>query len=466
MAIIYKTFRAGRTVFCAVFTCFLMMISPVMAADELFTVEGVLVDVTADSALAARDLAFDKAQIDAFTVLAGRMLSESELASFKAPDAATISPMVQDYEVTAEKLSSVRYIGTYTFSFRASAVERYLNVQGTPYTNVVSAPLVVLPFFQTGGRSFLWSPYNVWMKAWSRLGSASVPVPVIVPIGDLEDVSDIGDDDVFSYKPEKLASLLKRYDAGDAVIAIAIPDGKLSRLTETDSAEGGAVTISLYRTDRGQPEHVQEMVVEAASGDTLAKLLDQAVAEAQKTLKQNWKEKTVVEVAPEVQQPLGNVLTARVKIASLEEWATTQKTLARVNAITSTTLKSLTPREALVELTFRGDEQMLRQALAQSGITLSHPQYAGFGQPADTSRLVYDLTFGGRPVIQPSNYQSPPGQNGYQGGYQTQRQQILDPGPQGGYPLPPREPQQQEPEGQVYQDTPVPQHDDGYTGRF
>src|SRR5688572_25282042 len=143
MAIIYKTFRICRTVFCALFAGFLLFIPPVHAADDLYTVENVQVDITADSALAARDQAFDKAQVEAFKILAQRMLPESAVATFTPPDVATISAMVQDYEMTAEKLSSVRYIGTYNFTFRGPAVERYLNIQGTSYTNVVSAPLVV-----------------------------------------------------------------------------------------------------------------------------------------------------------------------------------------------------------------------------------------------------------------------------------------------------------------------------------
>lgn len=463
MAIIYKTFHVGRTVFCTVFTCFLVAAMPALAQSDLYTVEGVKVDVTADSALTARDQAFDKAQIDAFTVLAGRMLSESELAAFKPPDAATVSPMVQDYEVTSEKLSSVRYIGTYTFTFRAQAVERYLNVQGQSYTNVASAPLVILPFYQTGGRTYLWSPYNSWMRAWNRnSGSGNTLVPIIVPMGDLEDVSDIGDDDVFSYNPSKLSSLLKRYDAGDAVIAVATPGTSIAKAQESDPANG-SVTVSLYRTDRGQPEHVREMVVESAPGDTLAKLLDRAAADVETALKQNWKEKTVVASPIEVPGEIQNAVIARVKISSLEEWANAQRSLARVNAITHTALKSLTPREALVEISFRGDEQMLRQALAQAGMDLSHPQFAGYQSPTDNNKLVYDLSISGRPVVQPrqpSSYQSPQ-PPGYQPpGYQPPsrvpsrpipRDQIGDSSP-GGYGYPPR---QRDGGG-----------DTGYNGRF
>lgn len=431
MALTYKTFRAASIVFCAVAACFFTASPPAGAADDLYEVEGVVVDVTADSALAARDQAFEKAQVDAFTILAGRMLPESALDSFKAPDAATVSTMVQDYEVTAEKLSSVRYIGTYTISFRPAAVERYLNIQGQPYTNVVSAPLVVLPFYQVSGKNFLWSPYNIWMRAWNRAPASGAPVPVIVPIGDLEDVSDIGDDDVFGYDPDKLAALLKRYDAGDAVLAVAMPDGNLLKADEGDSAANGSVTISLYRTDLGSPEHVREMVVQGQPGDTVDRLLDRAVTQTQAALKQNWKDKTVVQtssqVASAVTAPGGDTIVARVKISNLEEWASVQRALGRVGAITAMQLKSLSPREALVELSFRGDEEMLRAVLAQSGIALGFPQYAGVGN-SSPNRLVYDLSLAGRPVVQPRSapnlYQGGYQQGGYRGGYQNNNYQA------------------------------------------
>jgi hypothetical protein len=452
MALTYKTFRAASTVFCAILVSFFAGLGPVQAADELYTVEGVKVDVTADSAMAARDQAFDKAQIDAFTTLAGRMLSESELENWKAPAIDVVSPMVQDYEVTAEKLSSVRYIGTYTITFRAKSVDSFFNKQGSTYSNVVSAPLVILPFWQVSGRNYLWSPYNIWMRAWNRVPASGTPVPVIVPIGDLEDVSDISDDDVFGYNPDKLAALLKRYDAGDAVLAVATPDGKLANAKEEDIATGGAVTVSLYRTDRGSPEHVREIVVQAQPGDTLGKLLDRAVGDTQTALKQNWKEKTAVPAAQTAAStmpaaPSGNSLVARIQIASLEQWATTQKALSRVNAITGTELKSLSPKEALVKLSYRGDEPGLRTALAQAGMDLGFPKYAGYGNATNNDSLIYELSFGGRPVMQqPQQYQSLPQEmqpqaGGYQGGYQQQRprdQLNTNAKPPGGYPVPPR----------------------------
>ena len=61
------------------------------AEDPLFTVDGVKVDVTAESAVAARGQAFEKAQQEAFKMLAERLLPEADAKTFEPPAVSTIS---------------------------------------------------------------------------------------------------------------------------------------------------------------------------------------------------------------------------------------------------------------------------------------------------------------------------------------------------------------------------------------
>lgn len=184
----YRLFRCRRTAFCAAFfvaAAFVLAASHAQAADDdAFTVTGVRVDVTAESALAAREQAFDKAQTDAFTELADRMLPDSQAESFTPPDPATISGMVRDFEITDEHLSNVRYVGTYTFRFRGDAVRHFLGAQGVSYTDVRSKPVLILPYFQKGAQTVLWGGDNPWLSAWNGSQSPRGLVPVVVPIGD------------------------------------------------------------------------------------------------------------------------------------------------------------------------------------------------------------------------------------------------------------------------------------------
>ena len=117
------------TLFCA-----LMMFSASVQAAGLFTVENITVDVTADNAIAAREQAFNEAQVKAFTKLTKRLVEEGETDKMDTPGADTISTMIEDFEVTNERLSKVRYVGTYTFSFNENAVRRLFTTSGQSYT--------------------------------------------------------------------------------------------------------------------------------------------------------------------------------------------------------------------------------------------------------------------------------------------------------------------------------------------
>jgi hypothetical protein len=96
-------------------------------APSPFTVQNVAVDVKAENAITARNQAFEQAQISAFEELAGRMLPEEQLTNFKAPALGTIAPMVQDFEVSNEKVAKGRYSAIYTVRFRERAARRYFD---------------------------------------------------------------------------------------------------------------------------------------------------------------------------------------------------------------------------------------------------------------------------------------------------------------------------------------------------
>lgn len=376
MSCIHKTFYGFRTVFLYVFAI-LFCAHPALAANPLFTVENVKVDVTAESAVAARAQAFEKAQVDAFALLAERILSASDLANFKAPDVDTVSTMIQDYEIANEQLSSVRYVASYTIRFREEAIKRYFANANISYADISSGSALVLPFLRRDGQTLLWSPYNVWKDAWDRAGNVtSGAVPLVVPLGDIADVQDIGDGDALGYNNNTLERLLERYATSEAIIMIAEPDGTLASVQNASDAAVGTLNVHLYRTDRGSPEFVQSAQVVAGDSDTLGSLMDKAVAEIRGTLKANWKSQ--VGAAPadssSLSSPSANTLEARVSYSSLKEWAETQRALRRVYGIRDLKIRSVTPNEARIAFGFDGDMSRLELALVQSGLSLEAPQ--------------------------------------------------------------------------------------------
>lgn len=358
---------------------YLIAIPSVFAATDVFTIENVQVDVTADSALKAQEAAFNQAQQAAFRQLSEQLLSEAELERLDPPEINIIAPLIKDFEVTEESFSSVRYVGVYTFRFDAADVRNYFSNLGVAYTDVSSKPVLVLPYYQWGAQTIIWGPNNPWLAAWAAQKSYRGLVPVTIPIGDLDDVSDIGSEKPLSYDPNGLERMLERYGAADALILLAVP------LWQTALASGppDALDVLVYRTDKAQPELVNRLRVNAEGKDH-SDLFRKAAIAAHQSLQDAWKEKTLVDPAQ------GNNLIVRVRYREMKEWIETQSALRRVRGITDLRLVSLTPGEAEIELAFQGSETRLRLALAQSDLILTTPQI-DFSRGFTDSPLIYEL---------------------------------------------------------------------------
>lgn len=398
----YKLFTALRTVFYAISFILVAGFAPVASAsngDPVFTVQGIEVDVTADNAAAAREEAFGKAQYTAFQRLTERLLPDNQKEYFNMPEASVISALVKDFEITNEKLSNVRYIGTYTFRFQNDAVRNYLGSQGFAYSDVGSKPVLVLPFYQWGSRTLLWDENNPWLAAWTNSRSFQGLVPAIVPIGDVQDVSDIGDNEALTYKPEQLAAMVERYGAGEAIILLATPEWNGSKRANAEQLPD-KLKVMIYHTAYDRPQFSNKLTITKAEAWNAPDIFAAAVEQSRTALQQDWKSQTVTNAAQ------GNMLKVRVKFGNMQEWIETQKKLRRVQGVNNMKLLSLKQNEANIELQFQGTEDRLRLALAQADMTLSEPQVSyntaasynrysndpyGYHSQQRSSPLIYDL---------------------------------------------------------------------------
>jgi hypothetical protein len=350
-------------------------------ADDVFVIEGVKVDITAADAVAAREQAFNQAQQDAFEQLASSLLSDKQLSTFQPPDVPTISTFVRDYEITDEQLSSVRYVGTYTFRFDKRLVRDYISRGGFTFTDVASKPVLMLPFYKTVKGEILWGEDNPWLAAWNAKNAPSGLVPVRAPLGDAADMADVSDTQSMTYVPSNLRRMMGRYHAGSVMVVVAQPMWK----TGSTPAEGAApdkLQIKVYTTT-GAPDLVSTIDV---TGDDLKGAKDTiyaaGVRRVREGLQHDWKTRTLVD-STEI-----NKINVSVSFRSMQEWIETQKALNHVQGVNDVRMVSLTPTLANVELIFSGSEDRLRLALAQSDMTLTSPsvQFGSGGSP-----LLYEL---------------------------------------------------------------------------
>ncbi len=361
MGIQYKAFHCKRIIF-AFFAIFFMLafVTDVYAQSSLFTVDDITVDVTAENSVQAQEQAFEKAQYRAFVILAKRLVSEGQANNVKPPDSLTLASLVKDYEVTNEKLSATRYVGTYTFRFNEHAISRLFSLSGVSYTQNTSKTLLVLPVIKKNGETSIWSEDNEWMQAWSQNKVSSKLVPIQIPLGDLADISDIDDSNALRYQRSKLDRMLARYDAKEAAIMIAAPEDNNKKLR-----------IAVYRTDRGRAEYVQDMVLQAEDGEALQSLYARGVVRANEALQKEWKRKNSFNEAQRKSYHL------RIPLTNLKQWIRAKQSLTRLPGASDLKVHSLKRIEAEVTLNFRGNENRFRDSLSRALLSLGRKDTQG-----------------------------------------------------------------------------------------
>ncbi len=365
----YKRFFSFRTsVSVALLAVFLIVCIPQLARasdSNLYTVKGVKVDITDENAYAAREKAFQQGLRNAFSILIGRLAAHDSQQNFISPSQDVLDSLVLDYEVTSEKLSAVRYIGTYTFRFKESAVKTFFSGNAVSYSDMESDPVLILPFYDVNGRYELWSYNNRWKEAWDRMDTQSSLVPFVVPVGDLADVSAVDAQRGLDYEREKLFGMLDRYDASEVIIAVAEPDSALLEELSNQVLSGqGSLIVNLYNTQGDQAQYVTRIFVSAQEGQTADQLFDRAVYQAQALLRENWKSQTSVRADQQ------NMIEVQVDVRSLKDWQNIQRTLGKVGVINELQVVSMSPKEISFLLSYTGNIERLQFALRRMAFKL------------------------------------------------------------------------------------------------
>lgn len=328
------------------------------APDDVFTVLDVGVDVTADTAAAARELAIAEGQAQGFLRLIQRLVPRRDHASVPVQNAQAVADLVRDFQVDQEKTSSVRYLATLRVRFKPDAVRTLLRRTGVPFAETRSKPVLVVPVFRSAGVLLLWDGVNGWLKAWTELPRPDGLVPLIVPAGGLADINDIGPEQAARGDRGPLAAIAKRYGAADILLAQATLGGG-------PAADAPVLQVTVSRLGSLAPGRTLVRSFGAQPGVDEAVLLAAAAREIMTGVEENWKSDNLLRFDDRRR------LTAVAPLRGLADWVELRKRLGRVAFVQSSTLMSLSRAEAMVLLSYLGSEEQLVLALAQRDLKLA-----------------------------------------------------------------------------------------------
>jgi len=324
---------------------------------DVFAVS-VPVDATADSASAARDEARLQGERNAYAALLDRITLASDRAKLPPPNDADLNAVIQGFEVANERHSTVRYLADYTFHFNADAVEQRLRAAGVPFAVTPSKPVLVLPVLESASGPMLWDDPNPWRDAWNAAKLPHGLVPLLMPLGEIEDITAIDAAGADKGDDQKLQAISASYQHDDVLV---------TRATITAASAGKTVSVSSTRFVPGSPGGEQTWVATytANPGESDQDFLGRAVLGTAAQVEEAWKTANIINYSQT------GTLTVAVPTGDLKSWLAIRSVLAAIPAIQSTDLLAIDRQRALVTLHYVGDATQLKTALAQRNLDLS-----------------------------------------------------------------------------------------------
>jgi hypothetical protein len=423
--LLYRVFSASLIVF---FACivFFAGISPLHAqTDDVYQAKGVMVDVSAASALEARKQAFADARRKAYEQMATQALAPQDRARLIVPDDKVIANLVRDFEIVSEKMTSKRYAGIIDVRFVPAAVKRsfqFGDVATSPppatdplsTTTTTTTTTVITPADATlpdkvstpvGEEDYIYSPTkkaavrvaepastyapthrvvsassrNIlvlpWYGAVSRQtlwdqenpwraaweADAKLATDKIAPI-----MLPVGDaDDVRDYSPPQ--PLSARVNVQSLMTRYQASEVALAL---AEPMADGSVNVALYRYEGNGLVPVDRFAISADSHDVLA----DAVAKSADALRMMPAQAPVMyQPAPaqaDVSEP-GSAYRTLVKYSGLQEWMSVRDRLSRIPGVSGIGVRAISPSQATIDFGYAGDYTGLASALAQSGLQMT-----------------------------------------------------------------------------------------------
>ncbi len=329
---------------------------------SIFAVQGVEVDVTDTDADTAKNKALIEAQMKAFVILAERQGNASIVESVSKYDDKRVLPYLKSLSIEEESLSPGRYKGKLTVRFLPNKVRALYGEFGVKVGGEQGPAFLVLPIWKGPGGDVLWED-NPWRQAWINLRAEQSVVPIIVPLGDLDDSEMISVKDVLSEDQVKIEAIRRRYDVKKVIIAFAEPaeNGAVRARMSGDSPLGKLSFDKIYDGEAGQMEASAALAAQRFHGVMVEKF-------------KSGRAKVAAQASEQKRQADANgrkTISVRVPFSGPSQWNGLRARILSTPGVTGLDVSSLGADGAVVALTFVGAAEDMQSSMQASGLNMS-----------------------------------------------------------------------------------------------
>ncbi|MEM8833501.1 MAG: hypothetical protein AAGB32_03060, partial [Pseudomonadota bacterium] len=189
------------------------------------------------------------------------------------------------------------------------------------------------------------------------------------------------DDEVLNYDYFRLTRLKDKYQAKKALIIITDPQAAQSRNQN--------VIISVYEALPNGARFIRQMDVPAYPGEQPEDLFTRVVKKSKIMVENQLSLPTQTAQKPpepKKEAPItgpSRSLTAQLNFSSVRDWIDMKRAIEKTRGVSALMIKSMSARNAVVDISYRGDEITLAQNMRQMRVNLQAPQQfaASYGQP-------------------------------------------------------------------------------------
>lgn len=355
MQLVTLTKVSSRFFVALIGVCALFGMGATVHAGDIFRVTGVPIDATAQNAAAARTQAVASGQKKALKVLLKRLTIQSDWARLPQVDETTAQGYVSSFQLVGEKSSSTRYLANLTVSFNGAAVGSLLRQSGLHYADTQARPTVLLTAQEGATGIVLWDETSPWRRAWSRVDTTNSLTPLIMALGDIEDITSLPVRAVEAGDRAAFTALAERYGTNRVLLAKAKfgPEGTSIK-----------ARYALYIKGASAPRRWSQTTM-ARAGEGKVALAKRAARRNISRMEADWKNRSIL-TSDEHSE-----VTAAVSYETLKGWVGIQNRLKRVPAIQTLNILAVSTGGALVDLKFAGTPESLNVALTQQDLSLT-----------------------------------------------------------------------------------------------
>ncbi len=200
-----------------------------LAADNVYYVEDVAVNVTAKTPSDARNLGAKTARRDAFLILLARLSVDSKIADRINDE--ELSDMVRSEQITDERIASSTYSGAFNITFAKDFVEHILAEKNSKTVEkqeaVEEAPTayLIIPVKILKKKVLLWEESNDWKSAIEKVIKSYPDPKAKSPAVDIDDMAVLNNDNVNQASYGDLEPLYSKYKVDTIYVVSFTYDG-------------------------------------------------------------------------------------------------------------------------------------------------------------------------------------------------------------------------------------------------